>query len=318
MSTPSVERRRFSIHLRRLLWIASALITGVVAGLTLHFKLGDMRAPEPNRISGEVTGISAGTLFDAINNESLEQVERLIRLGSDVNTRDADLETPLMRAAFGGEPRIVERLLAAGSSVNARDKSGQTAMHFAAAWHEESPQIIAALIAAGAAVDVVDEDGQTPLMLASRGESVAKVKTLLANGTNPNAADNGGRTALMCAVGEHTEPRHLVERVQLLLDHGADPNARTNDGQTALDLASQRLELYSDPEFTGIQKAMLDGAPDWVQKMDFDSEMDAEMRKTFAELSRMTQESNAAAKKNFPIVMRILRELTERPVKQED
>jgi hypothetical protein len=222
-----------------------------------------------------------------------------------------------MRAAFGDEPRIVERLLAAGSSVSARDKSGRTAMHLAAQGVDESPRIVAALIAAGAAVDSPDEDGETPLMLAAQGPSVLKLKMLLAHGANPDAANHGGSTPLIYAVREYTDARNLAERVQLLLNHGANPSARTHDGQTALDLASQQLELYSDPEFTGTRKALLDGANDQVQKMDLGEEMDAEMRKTFAEVSRMTQEADAAAKKNYPVVVRLLRERTKQPLTED-
>jgi hypothetical protein len=302
------EPRRNSIRLPRLLCIASALIVGVVAGLSLHYKLDDLRAPAANRASGTIPDVSARTLFAAINDDNLKDVNRLIDGGADVNSHDTVWETPLMRAAFGGEPRIVERLLAAGASVSAQDKSGQTAMHFAARGLDESPRIVAALIAAGAAVDAPDADGETPLMLAADGPSVPKLKMLLANGANPNAADHRGYTPLIYSVCKHTDARRLAERVQLLLNHGADSNARANNGQTALDLASQQLELYSDPEFTGTQKALLAGANEQAQKMDLDTEIEAEMRKTFAEVGRMTQEANAAAKKNFPVVVRLLRD----------
>ena len=307
------ERRRISSRLSRLLWIGSALIAGGVAGLSLHYKLDDQGAAVAHRVSGKISNESTSALFTAINDDNLESVNRLIDGGADVNSHDTDWETPLMRAAFGGEPRIVERLLAAGSRVSARDRSGQTAMHFAAQGLDESPRIVAALIAAGAAVDASDADGETPLMLAARGPSVPKLKLLLGNGANPNATNHHGYTPLIYSVSEHTDPRNLAERVQLLVDNGANVNARTKDGQTALEIAARQLELYSDPEFTGFQNALLDGAQDQVGKIDLDSEIDAEMRKTFTEVSKKTQESNAAAQKSFPVVVRLLRGLTEQP-----
>jgi|GEM_PF-5808110 len=307
----SLDFRRFLI---RLLWIASALIVGVVAGLSLHSELGGWRAPAANHVSGSVSHVSAGTLFTAINDDDLKEVNRLIDGGADVNSRDTDGETPLMQAAFGGEPRIVERLLSAGSSVSPRDKTGQTAMHFAAQGLDESSQIVAALIAAGAPVDVPDDEGETPLMLAAHGPSVAKMKLLLANGANPNAANHRGYTPLHYSVSQHTDARNLAERVQLLLDHGADPNARTQDVQSALDLACRQLELFSDPEFDRFQNALLDGAQDQVAKMDLDAEMDAELRKSFADVGRMTREATEAAKKNYPVVVRLLRERAKQPL----
>jgi hypothetical protein len=319
MAATPPDFHRFSTRARRLLWIAAALVVGVIAGLGVHYKLDDVRAPTANRVSGNVAGVSATTLFGAIKDDSPDQVDGLIRLGANVNARDRDLETPLMHAAFAGIPQIVERLLSAGAAVNDRDRRGQTSLHNAASgnWDEETTHITALLVAADAIVDSADDDGQTALMLASRGESVSKLKILLVNGANPNAADNDGQTSLMYAVGQYTDPRHLVERIQLLIEHGADPNTQTKDGLTALDLACQQLELYSDTEFTGTQNALLAGAKDQVENMDLDPAMDAEKRKTFAELSRQTRESIAAAKTNYPIAVSLLRKLTkQRPTEE--
>lgn len=72
----------------------------------------------------------------------------------------------------------------------------------------------------------------TPLLvLASKGE-MQSILELLATGTNVNATDNRGGTALMyAAMNKH------IDVVRILLERGADPNLTTNKGSNAVDFA---------------------------------------------------------------------------------
>jgi len=72
----------------------------------------------------------------------------------------------------------------------------------------------------------------TPLMHAIHKDQRASVEALVAGGADLNARCGDGMTALMMAAGYG-----YADIVQVLLDHGADPHAETNDGDNALTMA---------------------------------------------------------------------------------
>lgn len=78
------------------------------------------------------------------------------------------------------------------------------------------------------------------LMRAARKGQIATVRALLDGGTDVNAKDEFGQTALMTAVANNH-----VEVVQLLLNRGAEVNARNNNGETPLILAAREGNLLT-------------------------------------------------------------------------
>ena len=74
--------------------------------------------------------------------------------------------------------------------------------------------------------------GSTPLHLAAVNMGHQGLDELLAEGVNPNVADNRGRTPL-----HHAAFYGYTESVRTLLEAGADPNARDNEGWTPLNAA---------------------------------------------------------------------------------
>ena len=95
---------------------------------------------------------------------------------------------------------------------------------------------VLAVFTANASAAMTDKDF---IKLCESG-TAEKVKTALADGTNANARDKDGRTALMAASANNSS-----KVVTALLDAGADVNAKSKDGQTALMLAAQN---NSNPE----------------------------------------------------------------------
>lgn len=71
-----------------------------------------------------------------------------LQAGGDVDERDGTRATPLIRAAWKGNPSIVQLLITHGASVNATDSAGQTALHLAVTF--KHPSIVDALLSAGA------------------------------------------------------------------------------------------------------------------------------------------------------------------------
>ncbi|MGB6064639.1 MAG: ankyrin repeat domain-containing protein [Desulfomonilaceae bacterium] len=72
-------------------------------------------------------------LMEAICRNDLNQVQKVLDLGANVNSRDDRGETALMVACFEGHAEIVGLLLKRGADVNAKTKYGYTALQAASA-----------------------------------------------------------------------------------------------------------------------------------------------------------------------------------------
>ena len=90
------------------------------------------------------------------------------------------------------------------------------------------------LLADGVNPNAASGNGWTALVVAAAKGRFEIIKTLLAVDVNPNASTDEGATALMCAAQEG-----YSKIVKVLLGAGADPNAESNEGATALMLAAK-------------------------------------------------------------------------------
>lgn len=96
----------------------------------------------------------------------------LIEAGADVNAREREGVTVLMKAVHGGSAAIVARLLDEPElDVNARGPRGNTALTYAVLYGY--PEMVEALIERGADVDVVRADGTTPKAIAEHMHHLA-------------------------------------------------------------------------------------------------------------------------------------------------
>jgi ankyrin repeat protein len=130
----------------------------------------------------------------------------------------------------------VRLLLDSGAEIEARDDEGNTSLMRAATYAQTEAFML--LLERGAKMNVRDKGGRTLLIAAACDCAVATMnssydimKILLEKGANTNAHDNDGRTALMMAAGSPDGSPSL----SLLLSHGANPMAKDNNGKTALD-----------------------------------------------------------------------------------
>lgn len=72
-------------------------------------------------------------LLIAVEKGSVEEVEKLIQEGAEVNSQDNDGKTPLHKAAWRGNSTVVENLIEKGADVNSKDKNDKTPL-YEAAW----------------------------------------------------------------------------------------------------------------------------------------------------------------------------------------
>ena len=92
-------------------------------------------------------------LFKAIEEGREPAAEYLILRGlAGARVRDAEGETPLLRAVGKGMKTLVRTLLRSGASANERTPGGETALHLAAL--HADPFFVDLLLRAGARVEV--------------------------------------------------------------------------------------------------------------------------------------------------------------------
>src|SRR5262245_55366800 len=113
----------------------------------------------------------------AVRDKNIGKVQTLLSRGVDVDERDeGGQQTPLMRAAQVGGPKIVRLLLAHRADVNARDDEGSTALTFAVKRGDIT--IARLLLERGADPYIEDARGDTVLTLAGRKGQKAMVTLL--------------------------------------------------------------------------------------------------------------------------------------------
>ena len=151
----------------------------------------------------------------------------------DVNTKDADGNTPLHLAATKNDYKRVEMLLSHGADVNAKGKYGETPLHKAARQNASNTAEI--LLKNGAEVNARDdEDSDTPLRIAAGNNASYTTEVLLGNGADVNAKNKYGNTPLHRAAWQNAS--NIAE---ILLKNGADINAKSNANWTPLHEAAK-------------------------------------------------------------------------------
>ena len=103
-------------------------------------------------IVGERLGLwSPWNIHEAVDNGSVEAVMRNLDEGTNVNAKDDQEKTPLLRAAYYGHKEIADLLIEKGADVNAKDNQGTTSLFISALkGHNE---VVELLIANGADVN---------------------------------------------------------------------------------------------------------------------------------------------------------------------
>ena len=184
------------------------------------------------------------------NNTNLTRL--LISADAPLDLTNRAGQTPLRLALQSGSSADVKLLLEAGARKDI-GLENTTLLHIAAA-QGSAVAVLPTLLASGLAVDARDSQGRTPFQCAVTNLNLAAMELLLTNGTDINAMDFHGDTALhqLClqrvdgiyltqgeearrALAAKREPPWL-HLTGWLLDHGANPNLTNHEGRTPLEL----------------------------------------------------------------------------------
>ena len=173
--------------------------------------------PSPARQTDPLT-----TLMHAAINGSVEEVDREIRNGADVNATTKFGMTALMCAVH--DPAKVRLVLKAGANPNAEARSGHTALVLAAGY-DGADESVRLLLDAGAKINATVREGiipgATPLVRAAMRGDLAMAKLLLDRGAALESGEPKTGIALLLAAAQGDVPM-----VRLLLDRGALVDSR--------------------------------------------------------------------------------------------
>jgi Ankyrin repeats (3 copies)/Ankyrin repeats (many copies) len=178
------------------------------------------------------------TIIDAIKNESLDPNTRLEIINNNLrwanlDIRDDEGQTALIRAVRSNNVKIVKMLIEAGAKADIQDNEGKTALIFACT--NSYTEIAKMLIESRAKLDIQGKNGRTALIWGARWGRTEIVKKLIDAGAKLDIQDQYGETALMLGVRWGR-----TEIVKKLIEAGAKLDIQDNKGKTALMLAKEK------------------------------------------------------------------------------
>jgi ankyrin repeat protein len=157
----------YDIGILRLLLNKGVLINGRnnegETALTVVASYDD--TPLPDNLAELAYGSSEGA--KAMQRKRMEVARFLLQAGADIEARDLEGGTPLLRAAQHGRAEMTELLLSRGAKHGIKDKHGYTPLHWAA--FNNQPAAVRVLLNHGADVKSKNKEGRTPLDLARSG-----------------------------------------------------------------------------------------------------------------------------------------------------
>jgi ankyrin repeat protein len=195
----------------------------------------------------EIRDIQGNTpLIEAIqsaNLKSASSVERLVRAGSDISSRNNTGDTPLHIAVSLQRMDVIGILLNGGALIHARNSQGVTPFQMALSI---SPNMVAALLTRDR-VGQSDDNGLSPLHIALEQKvPVQVVKVIIDRGGRVSAVNSAGRTPLRLALDMND-----LASAKLLADSGSDMFVPAADNKSPVTMALANGENAVRALFSG-------------------------------------------------------------------
>ena len=159
----------------------------------------------------------------------------IIKQGFDINRKDTDGMTPLIRATYDNDLESSVYLVEKGADLEIKDVDGMSAL--AVATYYGSYKIAQYLIDKGADKESKNNSGTTPLLTALYNDDRDTIKFMMRNNANLRETVNG-----FCPI-IHASKMQNLNTVSFLFANGASVNSVDGTGNTPLLAASENLSL---------------------------------------------------------------------------
>jgi ankyrin repeat protein len=172
------------------------------------------------------------TIFEAINDNNLEEIKNIITENPDViNERDDRYCDPLTVASIAGNLEIMKYLISQGADINTIDREGSNLLHNAAA--NGHLEVVKYLLDQGFDINAEDANGNTAILFASGKDNIVLIQYLIDHGASLDLESVDGRTCMLNSVLSGN-----TDIVQLFMDHGFSIDITNQWGVTPLMYAS--------------------------------------------------------------------------------
>lgn len=224
---------------RKLLkkWLGALL-----SGFLLLSGCGFEKDSRPIHVEKESAKVGKGLneqLLAAAGRGNVDDINRLLEEGANINVQDTNGRTPVMIATYNNDAAAVKALIDAGADINMRDHMKYNVFLYAGA--EGYIEILKLAIKAGADPHITNRYGGVAVIPASERGHVDVVKLLLTEtDINVSHVNNLGWTALIEAIILNNGGKRQQEIIKLLIDHGADVNIPDREGVTPLEHTRNR------------------------------------------------------------------------------
>lgn len=156
------------------------------------------------KVSSEaILEVTSEELFKAVTSKSTDKVKVLVEKGVDVDSVDAEGNTPLINAINLLDFETAKVLATATKDVDKKNNNGYTALYYAVLVNHtkktSTTEIVKALVEKGANTNILRKDGTSILMLAVLCENFDTVKLLVDNGADINYHTEKGEDAIYYA-----------------------------------------------------------------------------------------------------------------------
>lgn len=203
-------------------------------------------------VDEDVSVPTAEAFVSAASSGDLATVERMLRSGVDVDSRDGNRRTAVTAAAIGEHAPVVRALVSAGADVDLQDREDNNPLLVCG--ETGNVDVLREVLRAGPDLTRTNRFGGTALIPAADRGHVEMVRALVATDISIDHVNRLGWTALLEAVVLGEGGAEHEEIVRLLVDAGADPAIADRDGATPLDHARRR-------GYAGIERILSEEVP---------------------------------------------------------
>jgi len=153
-------------------------------------------------------------LFESALKGDVNEIQRIVKSGFDINTKDKDGNNALFYAVEANNSEVIKSLVKHGININEKNNNGNTPLMIAGTLNKELA--LNTLLESGADTEIQHITGQTVLHIATLRGNINSVNALIAHGANVNVETNNGYTPLKYAALTGSFPI-----TNLLLNNGA-------------------------------------------------------------------------------------------------